>query len=234
MRLCSSASRLKKAPRHTPAVSAASPAVAASAMLRRPGCSTVKGWQTARLDAASCAPGCDACDATWPLESGSAQASAAQAAPLARARRCCAHGPSRSSEARGVRAATAQRQRASGAAACSTALAAAAAQPPAQAQRRRPRYDAARVKRPTAEQGRRQARGQRAAWRRSEANAAAHRRDALRAVPAAQARSSAAAGAGGAARRCRARQLRGDAAMHRRDSASATQTPRVTNLTRHV
>jgi hypothetical protein len=175
MRLCSSASRLKKAPRHTPAVSpvsAASPAVAASAMPRRPGCSTVKGCQTARPDAGSCAPGCDACDTTRLRERRSAQASAAQAAPLPRARRCCAHELSRLSEGRGVRAAAAQQQRASSAAARAAALAAAAAQPPAQARRRRPRHDAARMKRPAAEHGRQQAHGQRAAWRRSEPTAA--------------------------------------------------------------
>jgi hypothetical protein len=171
MRLCSSASRLKKAPRHTPAVSAASPAVAASVMLRRPGCSTVKGWQTARPDAASCAPGCDACDATWSLERGSAQASAAQAAPLARARRCCTHATARSRQARGVRVAprAARPPRASSAVERGGILAA-GAQPPAQARRRRPRHDASGTKHPAAVHGRRQARGQRAALRRSESS----------------------------------------------------------------
>jgi hypothetical protein len=128
-------------------------------------------------------PGCDACDTAALEAAHSGKQSAVQGAPLPRARRCCAHRPAHPSEARASTAAQLQ-QRASGAAERGTALAAAAEQASPQARRRRPRHDAPRMKRPTAEHDRRQARGQRAAWPHSEAKAAAHRPDAHRAAPA--------------------------------------------------
>ena len=100
-----------------------------------------------------------------------AQPSRAQAAPLPRALRGCAHGAARPRELRGVRDAqvAAQRQRERGTAARRATLAAAAARPPA---RRQSRRRVRRTRRSAAEHGRRQARGQRA-WRCSQHKQAA-------------------------------------------------------------
>jgi hypothetical protein len=87
-RLCSSTLRLKNEAMHSPSFSPASPAVAASAVPRRPGCRTATGWQTARPGAARCLPGCDACDtaaldvAQWQAKRRAGRTSAARSSLL--------------------------------------------------------------------------------------------------------------------------------------------------------
>ena len=100
-----------------------------------------------------------------------AQSSRAQAAPLPRALRGCAHGARRQKETRGVRVSpdAAQEHAASSAAEHSRTLAEAAAAPHAQARRESSRRGAQRSCYPLVHRGTRQARIQRTAWRRSAA-----------------------------------------------------------------
>ena len=114
------------------------------------------------------AQACGDCNTTGPNEM-TAQSSRAQAAPLPRAFLGCAHGARRPAETRGVRVApdAAQEHAASSAAERSGTLAQAEAAPHAQARRESSRRDAQRSCNPLVHRGTRQARGQRAAWRRS-------------------------------------------------------------------
>ena len=116
------------------------------------------------------APACGTCNTTGPREM-TAQSSRAQAAPLPRALRGCAHGAIRPKETRGVRVEpeAAQQHAASSAAERSGTLAVAAAAQRAQARRESSRRGAQRSCYPLVHHGTRQARGQRAAWRRSAA-----------------------------------------------------------------
>jgi len=116
------------------------------------------------------AQACGDCNTTGPNEM-TAQSSRAQAAPLPRAFLGCAHGARRPAETRGVRVApdAAQEHAASSAAERSGTLAQAEAAPHAQARRESSRRDAQRSCNPLVHRGTRQARGQRAAWRRSAA-----------------------------------------------------------------
>jgi hypothetical protein len=114
-----------------------------------------------------------------------AQSSRAQAAPLLNALFGCARGAIRPQETRGVRVApdAAQEHAASSAAERSGTLAEAAATPQAQARRKSSRRCAQHSCYPLVHRGTRQARGQRAAWRRSAAQKAAtlaHVRSVLR------------------------------------------------------
>ena len=100
-----------------------------------------------------------------------AQSSRAQAAPLLRVLRGCTHGTMRPKETRGVRVApdAEQEHAASSAAERSGTLAEAAAAPRAHARRESSRRGAQHSCYPLVDHCTRQARGQRAAWRRSAA-----------------------------------------------------------------
>jgi hypothetical protein len=113
------------------------------------------------------APACGACETT---ERGTtAQMSRAQAAPLPRVLRGCAHGAIRPQQTRGVRVApdAAQEHAASSAAERSRTLAEAEAAPRAQARRESSQSGAQHSCYLLVHHGTRQLRGQRAAWRRS-------------------------------------------------------------------
>ena len=114
------------------------------------------------------APASGPCNTTGPREM-IAQSSRAKAAPLLNALLGCAHGAIRPQQTRGVRVApdAAQEHAASSAAERSGTLAQAEAAPHAQARRESSRRDAQRSCNPLVHRGTRQARGQRAAWRRS-------------------------------------------------------------------
>ena len=116
------------------------------------------------------APACGACNTTGPREM-TAQSSQAQAAPLPRVLLGYARGAIRPKQTRGVRVApdAVQGDAASSAAECSGTLAEAAAPPRAQARRESSRRGAHRSCYPLVHRGARQARGRRAAWRRSAA-----------------------------------------------------------------
>ena len=114
-----------------------------------------------------------------------AQSSRTQAAPLLNALLGCARGAMRPKETRGVRVApdAAQEHAASSAAERSGTLAEAEAATRAQARRESSRRGAQRSCYPLVHHGTRQARGQRAAWRRSAAQKAARTLVHVRSVP---------------------------------------------------